>query len=53
MRAVVDGIARWPWLNAEVRGEEAVIKRYVNMGMAVAIDDGKGLLVPVIRTPSS
>src|SRR4029079_18613408 len=26
MRAVVDGIARWPWLNAEVRGEEAVIK---------------------------
>ncbi len=49
MRAVVDGIARWPWLNAEVRGEEAVIKRYVNMGMAVAIDDGKGLLVPVIR----
>ena len=49
MRAVVDGIARWPWLNAEVRGDEAVIKRYVNMGMAVAIDDGKGLLVPVIR----
>ena len=23
MRAVVDGIARWPWMNAEVRGDEA------------------------------
>jgi pyruvate dehydrogenase E2 component (dihydrolipoamide acetyltransferase) len=49
MRAVVDGIARWPWMNADVRGDEALIRRYVNMGMAVAIDDGKGLLVPVIK----
>jgi pyruvate/2-oxoglutarate dehydrogenase complex dihydrolipoamide acyltransferase (E2) component len=49
MRAVVDGIARWPWMNADVRGDEALIRRYVNMGMAVAIDDSKGLLVPVIK----
>ena len=28
---------------------EAVIKRYVNLGMAVAVDDGKGLLVPSIK----
>jgi pyruvate dehydrogenase E2 component (dihydrolipoamide acetyltransferase) len=49
MRAVVDGIARWPWMNADVRGDEALVRRYVNMGMAVAIDDAKGLLVPVIR----
>jgi 2-oxoglutarate dehydrogenase E2 component (dihydrolipoamide succinyltransferase) len=49
MRSVIDGIARWPWMNADVRGDEALIRRYVNMGMAVAIDDAKGLLVPVIK----
>ena len=26
MRAVVDGIARWPWMNADVRGDEALIR---------------------------
>ncbi|MGA0713875.1 MAG: 2-oxo acid dehydrogenase subunit E2, partial [Gemmobacter sp.] len=49
MRASVDAIAVWPWMNAEVRDGEAVIKRYVNLGMAVSVDDGKGLLVPSIK----
>jgi 2-oxoglutarate dehydrogenase E2 component (dihydrolipoamide succinyltransferase) len=49
MRATVDAIAAWPWMNAEVREGEALIKRYVNLGMAVAVDDGKGLLVPSIK----
>jgi pyruvate dehydrogenase E2 component (dihydrolipoamide acetyltransferase) len=48
-RAAIDGIGRWPWVNAEVQGESAIIKRYVNLGMAVAIDDAKGLMVPVIH----
>jgi 2-oxoglutarate dehydrogenase E2 component (dihydrolipoamide succinyltransferase) len=48
-RAAIDGIGRWPWVNAEVQGESAIIKRYVNLGMAVAIDDSKGLMVPVIH----
>jgi pyruvate dehydrogenase E2 component (dihydrolipoamide acetyltransferase) len=48
-RATMDAIGRWPWVNAEVRGESALIKRYVNLGMAVAIDDAKGLMVPVIQ----
>ena len=48
-RATMDAIGRWPWVNSEVRGETALIKRYVNLGMAVAIDDSKGLMVPVIR----
>jgi pyruvate dehydrogenase E2 component (dihydrolipoyllysine-residue acetyltransferase) len=48
-RAAIDAIGRWPWVNAEVRGESAVIKRYVNLGMAVAVDDARGLMVPVIR----
>jgi len=49
MRATVDAMAAWPWMNAEVRENEAVIKRYVNLGMAVSVDDGKGLLVPAIK----
>ena len=48
-RATIDAIDRWPWVNAEVQGESALIKKYVNLGMAVAIDDAKGLLVPVIH----
>jgi len=48
-RATIDAIGRWPWVNAEVQGESALIKKYVNLGMAVAIDDAKGLLVPVVH----
>jgi 2-oxoglutarate dehydrogenase E2 component (dihydrolipoamide succinyltransferase) len=48
-RAAIDAIGRWPWVNAEVRGETALVKRYVNLGMAVAVDDAKGLMVPVIH----
>ncbi|MGZ4481391.1 MAG: dihydrolipoamide acetyltransferase family protein [Gaiellales bacterium] len=48
-RATIDAIGRWPWVNAEVQGESAIIKRYVNLGMAVAVDDAKGLMVPVIH----
>jgi pyruvate dehydrogenase E2 component (dihydrolipoyllysine-residue acetyltransferase) len=48
-RATIDAIGRWPWVNAEVQGESALIKSYVNLGMAVAVDDAKGLMVPVIH----
>jgi 2-oxoglutarate dehydrogenase E2 component (dihydrolipoamide succinyltransferase) len=48
-RAVVDALQRWPRLNAEIRGEQVVTKSYVNLGIAVALDDGKGLIVPVIK----
>ena len=48
-RATVDALGDWPWLNAEIRGDQIVIKRSVNLGIAVALDDGKGLIVPVIQ----
>ena len=48
-RATIDAIGSWPWVNAEVQGESALIKKYVNLGMAVAVDDAKGLMVPVIQ----
>jgi 2-oxoglutarate dehydrogenase E2 component (dihydrolipoamide succinyltransferase) len=48
-RAVVDALERWPRMNAEIRGDQIVLKSYVNLGIAVALEDGKGLIVPVIR----
>ena len=46
-RAVVAALGRHPILNASVEGEEIVHHDDVNLGIAVALDDG--LVVPVIR----
>jgi pyruvate dehydrogenase E2 component (dihydrolipoamide acetyltransferase) len=48
-RATIDALQRWPWLNGELRGDTIVTKPYVNLGVAVALDDGKGLVVPVVK----
>jgi pyruvate dehydrogenase E2 component (dihydrolipoamide acetyltransferase) len=48
-RATVDAIGDWPWMNAEVRGDSIVTKSYVNLGIAVALEGGKGLIVPVVK----
>lgn len=48
-RATIDALQKWPWLNSEIRDNQIVVKRYVNLGIAVALDDGKGLIVPVIK----
>ncbi len=48
-RAIVDTIADWPWLNAEIRGDSIVTRSHVNLGVAVALEGGKGLIVPVVR----
>jgi pyruvate dehydrogenase E2 component (dihydrolipoamide acetyltransferase) len=48
-RATIDAIEKWPWMNAELRGESIVVKNYVNLGIAVALEGGKGLIVPVIK----
>jgi 2-oxoglutarate dehydrogenase E2 component (dihydrolipoamide succinyltransferase) len=48
-RATIEAIKNWPWVNAEIRGEQIVIKHYVNLGIAVALEGGHGLIVPVIK----
>jgi 2-oxoglutarate dehydrogenase E2 component (dihydrolipoamide succinyltransferase) len=48
-RATVDTLRDWPWVNAEIRGASIVTKRYVNLGFAVALEGGKGLIVPVLK----
>ena len=46
-RAVTDALLAFPYVNAELRGEDIVLKHYVNLGIAVSYDEG--LIVPVIR----
>jgi pyruvate dehydrogenase E2 component (dihydrolipoamide acetyltransferase) len=48
-RAAVDTLREYPWINGELRGESIVSRNYVNLGIAVELEDGKGLIVPVIR----
>jgi pyruvate/2-oxoglutarate dehydrogenase complex dihydrolipoamide acyltransferase (E2) component len=48
-RAAVDTLLDYPWVNGELRGQSIVTRPYVNLGIAVALDEGKGLIVPVIR----
>jgi pyruvate dehydrogenase E2 component (dihydrolipoyllysine-residue acetyltransferase) len=48
-RATIEAIRDWPWVNAEIRGESIVTKQSVNLGIAVALEGGKGLIVPVIK----
>lgn len=47
IRATVDAIAEFPVLNSTMEEDTVIIKKYVNMGLAVAAPEG--LMVPVIR----
>jgi 2-oxoglutarate dehydrogenase E2 component (dihydrolipoamide succinyltransferase) len=47
IKAVIEGIKKWPVLNASVWGDQIVYKKDINIGVAVALD--WGLIVPVIR----
>lgn len=49
IRALIDAVAHYPLVNAEIRGDSAVIKNYMNLGVAVALDGGEGLIVPVVK----
>src|SRR6266581_3034493 len=48
-RATVETLRDWPWVNGEIRGEQIVTRNYVNLGFAVELADGKGLIVPVLK----
>jgi 2-oxoglutarate dehydrogenase E2 component (dihydrolipoamide succinyltransferase) len=48
-RAAVDTLKDYPWLNGELRDEGIVTRTYVNLGFAVELADGKGLIVPVVK----
>ena len=48
-RAAVDTLKDYPWVNGELRGDSIVTRSYVNLGVAVELADGKGLIVPVVK----
>jgi pyruvate dehydrogenase E2 component (dihydrolipoamide acetyltransferase) len=48
-RAAVETLKDYPWINGEIRGEQIVTRGYINLGFAVELADGKGLIVPVLR----
>lgn len=46
--AVVRALKDFPWMNSSVDGSSIILKKAVNLGIAVAMDDG-GLIVPVVK----
>jgi 2-oxoglutarate dehydrogenase E2 component (dihydrolipoamide succinyltransferase) len=52
-KATVETLRDYPYVNAEMRGDSIVTRNFVNLGIAVELADGKGLIVPVIRNAES
>jgi 2-oxoglutarate dehydrogenase E2 component (dihydrolipoamide succinyltransferase) len=52
-RATVETLRDYPWINGEIRGDKIVTRNYVNLGFAVELADGKGLIVPVVKNAES
>ncbi|HEV7132930.1 MAG TPA: 2-oxoglutarate dehydrogenase, E2 component, dihydrolipoamide succinyltransferase [Gaiellaceae bacterium] len=48
-RATVQTLRDYPYVNAELRGDSIVTRNFVNLGIAVELAEGKGLIVPVLR----
>ncbi len=48
-RAAAETLREFPWINGEIRGDQIVTRGYVNIGFAVELQDGKGLIVPVVK----
>ncbi|OCA82249.1 dihydrolipoamide succinyltransferase [Bacillus sp. FJAT-27225] len=46
-KAVVSALKTYPLLNAEIQGNELVIKKFYDIGVAVSTEEG--LVVPVVR----
>ena len=49
MKAVVEALKEYPILNASVKGTRIVYHDDINLGIAVAVEDGKELIVPVLK----
>jgi pyruvate dehydrogenase E2 component (dihydrolipoamide acetyltransferase) len=47
LRAVVEGLKVYPFVNASLDGERVILKKYYNLGVSVA--SPRGLIVPVLH----
>jgi pyruvate dehydrogenase E2 component (dihydrolipoamide acetyltransferase) len=48
-RAVVQTMPNHPYVNGELRGDSIITRNFVNIGIAVELAEGKGLIVPVLK----
>jgi len=48
-RAAAEALRAFPVVNASIEGTNVVYHNDINLGIAVALDGGSGLIVPVIR----
>jgi 2-oxoglutarate dehydrogenase E2 component (dihydrolipoamide succinyltransferase) len=48
-RAATEAIRAFPIVNASIEGTNVLYHNEINLGIAVALDGGSGLIVPVIR----
>lgn len=48
-RATVEALRQFPIVNASIEGTNILYHNEINIGIAVALDGGAGLIVPVIR----
>ena len=48
-RATVETLKEYPYANGELRGDKIVTRNFANLGFAVELADGKGLIVPVLK----
>jgi 2-oxoglutarate dehydrogenase E2 component (dihydrolipoamide succinyltransferase) len=46
-KAVVAALKKFPYINAEIQGDQLLIKKFYDIGVAVAAEEG--LVVPVVR----
>jgi len=50
-RAIAQALRQYPLLNSSLEGDTIVVKRFVNLGIAVSVD--QGIMVPVIKNCQS
>ena len=48
---MIEALLAFPDVNSELREDQLILKRYVNLGIAVALDEG--LIVPVVKGAES
>ena len=46
-KAVIGALKQFPYLNAEIQGDDIILKKYYDIGIAVGVEEG--LVVPVVR----
>lgn len=47
VKASIGALKQFPWLNAEIQGDEILVKHFYDIGIAVGAE--QGLVVPVLR----